>query len=212
VAITVISNLVPANNLSFPVVEDINLKGGLRVVDNIAERDAIDVNARKVGMYVATVSDNQLYQLDIDLVTWNPSGFGGNGGVSTLYSRATLTTQVAAPIVPALGQTGFAVWTVPTGRVCIIQQMAMSGVGEIKAYSTPARNDTNPYTFLSYPSHFIDDGTSLMSDGRLWARPRYITLANLEPTTQPNSYWSIQNTTGITFNYTITITIRILES
>lgn len=205
--ITVISNIVPANNLTFPIVEDIHLKGGFRVADDITERDTIPNSARKVGMYVATANDNKLYQLESDEFTWTETSLGAP--ISSLYSRATL--QVTAQTIVGPGWTGTNSWVWPTGKTCIVHQLAMSAEGIVEAHSSPARNDSNPYKFRSYAGHYVDDGSSLMSDGRLWLRPRETTLCNLEVPPTDQTYWSITNTTGYSITYTITATIEILE-
>lgn len=65
--IQVSSNLLPKNGAKWPVVEDIYLKGGMRVVADAAARDALytDTIARlglKSGMLLVTASDNKLWQ------------------------------------------------------------------------------------------------------------------------------------------------------
>lgn len=65
--IYVASNLAPKNAAKWPVVEDIYLRGGIRVVTNAAARDAIyvDTGARqglKLGMLLVTADDQRLWQ------------------------------------------------------------------------------------------------------------------------------------------------------
>lgn len=65
--IQVASNLIPRNNAKWHVVEDIYVKGGLRVVASEAARDAIYLDATakltlKIGMVVVTADTGQLWQ------------------------------------------------------------------------------------------------------------------------------------------------------
>lgn len=65
--IQVAANLIPKAGFKWPVLEDIYVKGGLRVVASVAARDAIylDINARsglKTGMLLITASDSEIWQ------------------------------------------------------------------------------------------------------------------------------------------------------
>jgi len=65
--VQVASNLIPRNGAKWHVVEDVYVKGGLRVVANAAARDAIyaDSTARlglKTGMLLTTADDGKLWR------------------------------------------------------------------------------------------------------------------------------------------------------
>lgn len=65
--IQVASNFLPKNGAKWPVLEDIYVKGGMRVVADAAARDAIvtDSTAKlclKTGMFVITAVDNRVWQ------------------------------------------------------------------------------------------------------------------------------------------------------
>lgn len=67
--IAVASNLVPRNSAKWPVVEDIYLRGGIRVVNDAAARDAIYLdagakNGLKTGMLLVTANDKRIWQYD----------------------------------------------------------------------------------------------------------------------------------------------------
>jgi hypothetical protein len=85
--INIASYLLPRAGNSYALLEDTYLKGGFRIVADLAARDAIDATARKAGMYVVTNVDNVMYRLNPDLTTWatasvqGPQGPAGAQGV-----------------------------------------------------------------------------------------------------------------------------------
>ena len=83
-AIYLASSLAARNGGTWPVAEDIAVKGGFRVVANSAERDAIDSLSRKAGMLVLTQSDNKIWLLNSDLTTW--------GSLTQTINNSTTTT------------------------------------------------------------------------------------------------------------------------
>lgn len=65
--VLVSSNLVPSAGAKWPVLEDTYFRGGMRVVANVAARDAIYANAQsrnclKVGTLVLTADDSKLWR------------------------------------------------------------------------------------------------------------------------------------------------------
>ena len=67
--IFVASSFIPKNGAKWPVLEDVYLRGGIRVVANAAARDATyaDSNARqglKTGMLLVTADNKKLWQYD----------------------------------------------------------------------------------------------------------------------------------------------------
>jgi hypothetical protein len=68
--IELISNLIPAGSNTFFLLEDIFLKGGYQVRQDITDRDSIEADNRKAGMAVWTISENALWILNVDLITW----------------------------------------------------------------------------------------------------------------------------------------------
>lgn len=70
--VTVIDTIKAQNNGVFPVVEDIDLAGGLQTVATVTDRDNIPAAKRKSGMVVAIADGtNRSFQLDPDLTTWS---------------------------------------------------------------------------------------------------------------------------------------------
>jgi hypothetical protein len=82
------------NNFPLPLAQDLDLKGGFRVVANTTERDAIPLSFRTTGMFITTSVDNKVYcWLGGALNNWVEAP-GGTGQTSyttgdTLYASAT---------------------------------------------------------------------------------------------------------------------------
>jgi len=95
-AITVIDIIKAKNAGSFPVVEDIDQLGGLRVVANITARDAIPSSKRKEGMWVVVVSDGKTYNLigGVGNANWVEKVFGG--GVTVYATEVALLAAIPA--------------------------------------------------------------------------------------------------------------------
>ena len=64
--IQVAGKLIPRNDNTWPVVEDVFVKGGFRVVDDLAARDAINPLSMKQGMLVyVRAGGGSLHRLDV---------------------------------------------------------------------------------------------------------------------------------------------------
>lgn len=61
--IFIIDTLQQYGGASFPLLQDVDLQGGFRVVATTALRDAIPANFRETGMYVHTLDTNKLWRL-----------------------------------------------------------------------------------------------------------------------------------------------------
>jgi hypothetical protein len=80
----------------FPILEDINLKGGYQVVSDTSARDAIPANKRKIGMQVYTVATAQLWVLYPDLT--NSSWAISVSGASVTSTAPVNVTKAAAAV------------------------------------------------------------------------------------------------------------------
>jgi len=85
--------IAPIDELdTYAVTDEYYNKGGYRTVADIAARDAITVDRRKVGMLVYVQSDDKRYRLNDDLTSWTEDT-SGSGGIpeapedSTFYGR-----------------------------------------------------------------------------------------------------------------------------
>lgn len=75
------TNLRPANNNTWPLIEDIHVKGGFRVVTTVVDLDSVNQASRKAGMMVRTSDDGKLWSLDGDLINWTELNLSGAQGL-----------------------------------------------------------------------------------------------------------------------------------
>jgi hypothetical protein len=103
------SFFIPTGSTPF-VLEDIYLRGGLRVVPTMVERDAIVSFARKAGMLVVTADNNKIWQLDADLITFNEFSTGGGKNYAGISPIAVLINGDISIdlhyLVPQTGEVG----------------------------------------------------------------------------------------------------------
>lgn len=181
--LTPTSFFIPASPAIPYLMEDKYLRGGYRCVADEAERDSISVAARKPGMRVYVASNGKTWTVASGaLTTWIE--------VKNSKSRETYQYTPASPI-PAGGSVDF---TVGTGKSALILKLASSAPDlTIEAHSTSARSDVNPYKFVSYAGHLVDDGSSKLEDGTTQYNRRFGIVSNLETTPGQNTYWRITN-------------------
>lgn len=76
---------------------------------------------------------------------------------------------------------------------CIVLKLELSRPARISAYSTAARNDSNPYQFEATADHLIDDGSQLLADGTVFRTRNFSILANMEDPASNNLYWTLES-------------------
>lgn len=103
-AVTVISKIKQKNAADFAIIDDIDINGGLRIVDDITARDNIPESRRKDGMLVKVISDGETYELQNDLTTWLVWAPGTAAPEVLIY--ATQVSLLAS--TPSAGKLGFA--------------------------------------------------------------------------------------------------------
>ena len=88
-AIQVASSIIPRNGNTWPVVEDVFVKGGFRVVDDLAARDAIDPLSMKQGMLVyVRAGGGSLHKLDVvSPPAWSQAGMEGPQGIQGIQGE-----------------------------------------------------------------------------------------------------------------------------
>ena len=69
--VQIASFLVPKNDGTFYILEDKYIKGGVRVVETINDRDAIPPGHYKFGMLVIQNDTGTVWKMEADLVTWS---------------------------------------------------------------------------------------------------------------------------------------------
>lgn len=87
-AVTVIDTIKPKNDGDFPVLEDVDLQGGFRVVADATERDAIPVERRKEGMLVYQLDEKKYYKLTT-VGDWEEAKMGADVAIEVVSEFAT---------------------------------------------------------------------------------------------------------------------------
>lgn len=194
------SFLLPASPGVPYLLEDKFVRGGYRCVATLVERNAIRTTERKAGMRVFVAEDMKTY-------TVNP------GALTTWVEVKTSPERQATEYVGAsLANNAQVDFTLPTGKSAMILNLLTSAVGiEVQCHSTAARNDSNPYTFLSYAGHLADDGSSKLDNDTVEYNRRYSMVCNLEPTPTSDTYWRIINKSGASLAPTVSITYLTVE-
>lgn len=120
----------------------------------------------------------------------------------TTLARAKLSKTTAS-----LAANGVGDFTMALGKTAMIVALSVDKADVVvECHSTSARNDVNPYKFLSSASKLTDDGTSVLEDGSIQYNRRYAFVANLESTPVADTYWRITNKSSSAQTVTLNIT------
>lgn len=184
--IPVASFLVPRGGGTFFLLEDKYIKGGLQIVADAAERDAIDEFNRKPLMLVITEDDEKIWQLQKDLISWAEFSVGGGDGSGP---RQTVTHNV--PEIPPMSYADF---SLPIGNTVIVQRLTVNAPCLLEVHSTPERVDSNPFRFIATADHLEDDGSAELADGTIVRNRRYHLWVNLEDEPSGDVFFRVFNT------------------
>jgi hypothetical protein len=108
--------------------------------------------------------------------------------------------------ISSLAGFGTAEFVLNIGVSSIVYAVSVSRPVQVEVFSTPAKDEPNPYTFIATPDHLTDDGTVILNDGSSFQSRQYSIFSNLEEPPQPNvfvtltSLDSYQAGTPITFS------------
>lgn len=195
-ALQIAANLVPAGGGTFYLLEDIYLKGGLQVRDSIAERDKIALTNLKIGALVLTVADSKIWKVTeltfpskqnptaVEKVTWEELALGGGGGLGK--------RQVVIETCPDLKVDTKYEFELKMGALAIALKIETSRPVRVRAFSTPTKDEENPYEFISTADHLIDDGRQMLADGTIFRTRNYSILANFEDPARNSTYWTLE--------------------
>lgn len=193
----------PAIRGVYYMVEDVYFKGGLQVRNTHAERDGIfDLN-RKQGMLVLTLEDDKIWKLGSDLVSWSELELGGSGGVGV--------RQVAVRAFNDIAPNDYLDFDLELGMTCVALKVGVSAPCIVEAYSTPARDEANPYKFIARDYLLEDDGRTQLADGTYIKNRRYSILANLEDPPTNKCYFRIINDSTSALSGALSVTFLPFE-
>lgn len=177
------SNLLPRNATNpdpalrgtYFLMEDIYLKGGYQIRETHQDRDEINVLNRKSGMWVRTQSDGVIWELQDDLVSWQPVSFGSSGGPG-LGKR-----KIYRYTTPVLQQNEYHDVTVFEDlSTALVLRLFVDVPCVVEIHSTAQRNDSNPYRFIATAEKLEDDGISQLEEASVIKHRRFSIIANLE--------------------------------
>jgi len=199
------AELVPAGGQTFSLLEDIYLKGGLQIRNDIADRDSIPFFNLKLGALVLTLADRTIWQVsaysfpdeqnpDAEFrVEWEVFSLGGDGGGGTPIVDSPSIRSVVIRTLDTLPVSGSVEFDLRMAVSCISLKLTLSRPARVKVFGTPARDETNPYEFLATPDHLTDDGRQLLADGTIFRTRNYSIFANFEEPPTDRLYFTLES-------------------
>lgn len=160
-------------------------KGGWKSVALSADLATIPESRLEDGMVVYVVEVKTAY-------TWNEAD-----GIWEFFAKAGDTTPKRITVehtVPNMTAGQVVSFGLEMAKASIIYELSLSKVAKVTAWSTPAKDETNPYIFLATADHLIDDGSTLLSDGTILRNRKYSIFVNLEDPASNTIYFDIENT------------------
>lgn len=197
------SNIVPRNQNTWYLLEDVYMKGGFQVRADEADRDSIDPLNLKAGMLCLTQDTKTLWILGDDLATWTQ--------FSASNSNMGFVRQVVVQDCGTMAPSSSKTFSLQLGKTAMILVLAVTQPVLVAAYSTPDMNDSNPYKFLATADHLADDGSMILSDGSIINLRRYAVFANMENPPTNNIYFQVTNTGSTAVSVALTITFLPIE-
>jgi hypothetical protein len=94
----------------------------------------------------------------------------------------------------------------------LVLKLSVNRPVKVSAYSTPAKDEPNPYQFLATPDHLTDDGSMLLSDGTIFRTRNFSIFANMEATPSDKIYFTVENAEEAEGPVILTITYLPLET
>ena len=203
--IQITSNLIPRAGRDYFLLEDIYLRGGMRVVETQEARDAIPEESRKAMMLVGVLADGKYWSLDEDLVTWSEFKSGSGGG-------DTQQRQKRSYFVESIQPQSYADFNMKLGNTIMVLKNSVSAPCLLEVYTTNARNDENPYRFKAAEGHLLDDGSAMQEDGTIVRTRRFNFWSNLEEEADGNIFFRILNTSDEEIAVTLDLLFVVIES
>lgn len=222
-ALQIASDLVPAGGGTFYLLEDVYMKGGFSVRDSVADRDLIALSNLKVGQLVLTVAESKIWKVkelvlqtrdnpDVEeKATWEEfitNGIGGGGGSG---GYAPNTRIVAVHTVENLAVDSEVEFDLEMASSSLVLKLETSRPTHILAYGTPAKDEVNPYEFISTEDHLADDGRQQLADGTIFRTRNYSIFANFEDPVTNKIYFTVKSVDETEGPVTITLTFVPIE-
>jgi len=127
-----------------------------------------------------------------------PDGFGqiltadGPGSMVTYWAPGAPESGIRRrryeTTISSLVGFGTAEFVLNIGVSSIVYAVSVSRPVQVEVFSTPDKNEPNPYTFIATPDHLTDDGTVILNDGSSFQSRQYSIFSNLEEPAQPRVF------------------------
>jgi hypothetical protein len=222
-AVQLASNIAPKNGQTYYMMEDIYLKGGLQVRNDITDRDSIPISNLKLGALCLTVDDGKIWKVttlvqitpetpDVtESATWEELKLGG-GDDGTGTPGDVQRRAVVIHTIETLAVDSEVEFPLSLGTSVIVLRLTVSRPVRVKAFSTAAKDDPNPYEFLATEDHLTDDGSQKLADGTIFRTRNYSILANFEDPAKNDIYFTVSNVGEDEGPVTLTLTYVPLET
>lgn len=176
-------------------------QGGWKSVATIAERNAISDARKEAGMVVYITDLKESY-----VWTGTEWEFFVKGGDTT--PKRTTVEHVVSDLPPSQVVS----FELPLAKTSVIQKLSVSRVVKVTAWSTPAKDEPNPYIFLATPTHLTDDGATLLSDGSILRSRQYSIFCNMEEPPTNKIYFDIESVDLESGSVTLTVVYLPIEN
>lgn len=178
-------------------------KGGWRGVPTYADLALIPEGRLDDGMAVYVIETGVVYTWNETEGQWVYFIKGGDISPKRITVEYTVVNLVA-------GQTQS--FELPMAKASIIYGLTLSKVAKITAWSTPDKDETNPYIFLATVDHLTDDGSTILSDGSILRNRKYSIFVNMEDPATNKIYFDVENIDFQPGDVTVTITYLPIEN
>lgn len=177
-------------------------KGGWRSVATHDDLAAISDQRKEDGMVVFVIETSTAYTWNLTTQTWDFFAAGGDTSPKRITQTHTVTNLVAGT-----PQSFF----LELAKASIIYDLTLSRVAKITAWSTPAKDETNPYIFSATADHLTDDGSTVLSDGSILRNRKYSIFVNMEDPIGTKIYFDMENIDFQPGDVTVSITYLPIE-
>ena len=120
--------------------------------------------------------------------------------------------KVVVHTLPELVTGGLEDFVLELAVSCIVLKLELSRPAMVSAYSSVARDESNPYQFKATEDHLTDDGSMLLADGTVFRSRNFSILANMEVVPSNNIYFRLESVDDASGPVVLTITYLPLET
>ena len=171
---------------------------GINTTTPNVELDVVGRANISSNLYVGgSVTVGDLYRLPTEAPGAGQIIVASGNGLDTVWAPGPPESSIGrrryeTTITSLLGY-GSVDLTLSLGISSIVYGLTVSRPVKVEVFSTPARDEPNPYTFIATPDHLTDDGVVVLNDGSSYQSRQYSIFSNLEDPPQPNVYVTVSS-------------------